>query len=127
MPRRRREGFCGGKGKLWIEGFILLKLSERPSHGYDLAKFLGEIGLQSEGVGAMGGLYRILGEMESLGFLQSKWNVEDSGPAKKEYEITELGKEALYNYKGNFNNVKKLLELFEQEFKNFEIKNRKEE
>jgi len=38
MPGRRGAGFCKGKGRVWLEGFVLLMLAEKPSHGYDLLK-----------------------------------------------------------------------------------------
>ena len=38
-----------------------------------------------------GGLYRILRRMEEEGFVTSRWVDGDSGPQKREYELTEVG------------------------------------
>jgi len=127
MPGRRGAGFCKGKGRVWLEGFVLLMLAEKPSHGYDLAKNLNAIGLQSEGVGSMGGLYRILGDMEAFGLLESRWNVDEPGPAKKEYEITQTGIESLLKYEGYFAEVKALAESFEQGLRKYKNQIAKEE
>jgi len=75
----------------------------------------------------MGGLYRILGDMEAFGLLESRWNVDEPGPAKKEYEITQTGIESLLKYEGYFAEVKALAESFEQGLRKYKNQIAKEE
>jgi DNA-binding PadR family transcriptional regulator len=85
----------GRRGQLLFEGYILLLLKEKPSHGYELAKQLTDLGIHLPGIGAMGNLYRILAVYEENDFISSAWKTEATGPAKKEYRLTEKGETEL--------------------------------
>ena len=43
----------------------------------------------------MSGVYRSLKTMEAKGLVVSSWDVSESGPAKKTYQITKSGKACL--------------------------------
>jgi DNA-binding PadR family transcriptional regulator len=61
-------------------------------HGYDLRKSIAELSEDAISVDA-GGLYRTLRRMEEEGFVTSKWVEGDSGPQKREYDLTAAGHE----------------------------------
>lgn len=85
---------CHSRG-VPVEGFVvpclLLLLSERPAHGYELIDRLGkDFGLTSVDPG---GVYRNLGRMEADGLLESGWETAGPGPARKTYRVTPEGRE----------------------------------
>ena len=77
----------------FVEPSLLLLLRERPLHGYELLERLPELGL--EGRIDIGNLYRLLRALEEEGLVSSEWSDELPGPAKRTYELTEAGGEAL--------------------------------
>lgn len=87
------EGGCRCRGGL-LRGFIqprlLFLLAQHPAHGYELMEALNK----SENMASAdaGNLYRMLNNMESHGFVRSQWDVGESGPARKVYELTETGR-----------------------------------
>ena len=88
---RRRHGGGTGRGAL-VEPAIVAALLRDGGHGYDLRKIISEMTGDTVCVDA-GGLYRILRRMEEEGFVTSKWVEGDSGPQKREYELTSAGLE----------------------------------
>ena len=91
----RRRGWHGRGGR--IERFqvaaLLLLLSERPAHGYDLLERLPSL-LGEERVD-VGNLYRVLRRLEEQGLVSSEWDDTLPGPAKRTYELTSAGAVAL--------------------------------
>ena len=91
----RRRGWHGRGGR--IERFqvaaLLLLLRERKAHGYDLLERLPEL-VGDERVD-VGNLYRVLRRLEEQGLVSSEWDESVPGPAKRTYELTEPGREAL--------------------------------
>lgn len=88
---------CGPERGPQVEGFtipcLLLLLSEKPGHGYDLVDRLGaEFGLSQVDPA---GVYRNLRRLEADGFLKSAWETGGAGPARKTYEVTPDGRELL--------------------------------
>lgn len=68
---------------------MLLLLSERDGHGYDLLTRLGELGMDDvDG----GGLYRTLRSLEAHGLVGSAWGGSERGPARRVYELTPAGR-----------------------------------
>ena len=73
-----------------VEPALLLLLSERPMHGYELLDRL--TALMNEGwMIDLGNLYRVLRGLEAEGVVRSSWDVGAPGPAKRVYEITPAG------------------------------------
>lgn len=73
-----------------MEPALLLLLSERPMHGYELLDRL--TALMNEGwMIDLGNLYRMLRGLEAEGVVRSTWDVGALGPAKRVYEITLAG------------------------------------
>ena len=83
----------------FLEPCLLLLLIKAPAHGYELLGRLEEFGLDPEEQDP-GLLYRTLRRMEEEGFLQSHWDTETGGPAKRLYKVTEDGEELLHAWTG---------------------------
>ena len=103
MPRQRR-GWGPGHGQGWrnrhsplivrlLQPVLLLLIDKKQSHGYDLLEELEQYQL---GTIHPSMVYRVLREMESLGWAASSWDAQQTqGPPRRVYYVTELGKEAV--------------------------------
>jgi PadR family transcriptional regulator, regulatory protein PadR len=68
---------------------MLLLLSEREGHGYDLLTRLAGLGMEEvDG----GGLYRTLRALEAHGLVGSAWGLSERGPARRVYSLTPVGR-----------------------------------
>ncbi len=76
-----------------LEAFLLLELLRLPSYGYDLIRRLADYGFKR--ASEPGVIYKILRSMEETGAIRSKWTPQESGPARRYYQITDNGKEIL--------------------------------
>lgn len=92
-PKRRRPP-GSGKAERYIQPSLLLALKRKPSYGYELIREIGTFGFV-EGPAPPGMIYRHLRDMEENGWVQSEWHTEDSGPAKRIYQLTVEGREIL--------------------------------
>jgi len=81
-----------GRIERFVEPALLLLLSERSAHGYELLDRLAE--LIPERID-MGNLYRLLRRLEEDGLVTSEWDSELPGPAKRTYALTDAGRELL--------------------------------
>ena len=92
---KRRRGWHGAGGR--VERFqvpaLLLLLRERRAHGYDLLDRLPEV--TGDARVDVGNLYRVLRTLEQQGLVASEWDDAVPGPAKRTYELTAAGAEAL--------------------------------
>jgi PadR family transcriptional regulator PadR len=64
-------------------------------HGYEIAKHLSEVG-DSRLLVAYGTLYRALGRLEEMGFVESRWEdpeiaARENRPRRRMYSLTALG------------------------------------
>jgi DNA-binding PadR family transcriptional regulator len=76
-----------------LEPVLLLLLHRGPAHGYTLLERLGEFGLEDLNPSVV---YRGLRDMESLEWVTSSWDDEESqGPPRRVYCITATGDEVL--------------------------------
>lgn len=82
--RHRRGGT--GRGAL-AEPAVLAALLQSGGHGYDLRRTIAELSDDQIDVD-QGGLYRVLRRLEEEGFVGSTWSEGDSGPQRREYELT---------------------------------------
>ena len=87
---------CGG-GTLdkLIQPAILAALAERPLHGYKLAERIGRMPLFGGRKPDVSGVYRSLKVMEGKDLVVASWDLSDSGPAKKSYRLTGVGRQCL--------------------------------
>ena len=77
------------------QSFVLLILGQGPSYGYQIRQRLqDEFGYQRASTDP-GALYRLLRELEASGVIHSHWNIGESGPARRYYELTDDGHEQL--------------------------------
>ena len=90
---------------------VILLLSEKPSHGYELTEKYTEFGF-TEADSDPGAIYRTLKLLDSEGFIKSKWDTDDPGSAKKIYKITDEGSELLSSWVAEIKERKKTFELF---------------
>jgi poly-beta-hydroxybutyrate-responsive repressor len=84
----------GAKPERYIQPSILMALLDGPSYGYQLLQRLPEYGFLREEV-PPGMIYRHLRQMEEERLVESRWEAEGSGPAKRVYELTAEGGEVL--------------------------------
>jgi DNA-binding PadR family transcriptional regulator len=75
-----------------VEPAALAALLNKAGHGYDLRREISEMTGGELEVDA-GGLYRVLRRMEEEGFVTSAWAEGDSGPQRRDYELTAEGRE----------------------------------
>ncbi|MEA2015838.1 MAG: helix-turn-helix transcriptional regulator [Actinomycetota bacterium] len=90
---------------------ILLLLSEKPSHGYELTEKYSKLGFTGAGSDP-GAIYRTLKLLDKDGFIKPEWKTEESGPAKKIYSVTREGTELLSSWIEEIEERKKVFELF---------------
>ena len=98
MYRRRGWHGTGGRVERFQVPALLLLLRERRAHGYDLLERLPE--LTGETRVDVGNLYRVLRTLEQQGLAASEWDESVPGPAKRTYELTTAGAEALDRWAG---------------------------
>jgi PadR family transcriptional regulator PadR len=78
-----------------ISRALLILISKKPVHGYELVSQLNELGMGiPPGVGQMGRIYRYLAEMEEYGFITFEWDTTTT-PPRKMYKITPHGTQYL--------------------------------
>ena len=87
QPCCRRRG--GGGGAL-VEPAALAALLSAGGYGYDLRRTImertdGEVDVD------VGGLYRSLRRLEEEGAVVSRWCDDETGPRRREYQVTEQG------------------------------------
>lgn len=77
-----------------IPTIILEVLRQRPGHGYGIAR---ELERQSENALQIreGSLYPALRVLEGDGLIESEWEIQSAGPARKMYRITSAGQAEL--------------------------------
>ena len=78
-----------------IQPAILAVLAEGPMHGYGLAERIGALPAFAGNKPDVSGVYRFLKAMEGKGLVLSSWDLSESGPAKKTYQITAAGQRCL--------------------------------
>ncbi len=83
---------CSGKNLArLLRPAILATLLHSPTHGYAVARQVSELGLYAAEPPDPSGIYRTLQEMEKEGLVTSAWELGDSGPAKRRYELLPEG------------------------------------
>jgi PadR family transcriptional regulator PadR len=111
--RRRRRG-RGGRVERFQVAALLLLLRERPAHGYDLLERLPQL-IGEERVD-VGNLYRVLRSLEEQGLVASEWDEALPGPAKRTYQLTEGGREALDRWAAALTETRTYIDGFLQRY-----------
>lgn len=94
-PPRLAAGLQAGLPRTYLRPCLLLLIAEGTSHGYELLDRANELGLERIDPG---GLYRCLRAMDEEGLVHSTWEPSASGPARRNYELTDAGRAALDSY-----------------------------
>lgn len=89
-PCCRRAG--GGRLGAFAEPAALAALLGKAGHGYDLRREISSLTGGEIEVDA-GGLYRVLRRLEEECFVTSHWSEGESGPQRRDYELTAEGHE----------------------------------
>jgi PadR family transcriptional regulator PadR len=97
-------GLCGGPGgggqgggryrRSVLEVAILASLAESTAHGYNLVDQIEALTGNLVCIDP-GSMYRLLRDLEEQGLVSSSWQVPESGPSRRVYQINEQGLEAL--------------------------------
>lgn len=90
---------------------ILMLLAQSGTHGYALIQKLNQVNF-IDGELEAATIYRALRRMEHDGFIVSRWEHGEFGPARREYELTEHGREHLGHWVGLLKVRMKQIESF---------------
>lgn len=88
---------------------LLLELAKKPAHGYELIELLGEGGGITPDPG---NFYRVLRTLEEDGFVCSTWDTQNTGPARRVYELTDQGCEFLHAWAVTIKQTNQSLDKF---------------
>lgn len=96
-----------------ISSLILLSVldkAEKPMYGYEISKVLG---LQDDTAPLMklGALYPVLRALEKYELLSSHVEPSVSGPPRRYYSITDLGRQLFQDWAGIWHEVKSFVDL----------------
>lgn len=106
-----------------LPAFLLLVLTEGPSHGGALHVSLSRmLPFYNADTGA---IYRTLQQMEGNGEIEYSWDTSSSGPARKVYRLTPLGWKKLEQWKEDIEGRLEYLNIFLKKYKHVKEKNPK--
>ena len=92
VPVHRGWPPLGGHHR-WMEPFVMVLLAGGAAHGYAIVGELAQLGITNGSVD-VGQVYRTLRDLERVGQVRSSW-ATGSGPARREYQLTDAGYAAL--------------------------------
>ena len=99
----------------FVEPVLLFLLKRKGRcHGYELASDLREYALTDSEI-EIAALYRTLRQLEKNGCVQSEWEVEGSGPARRLYVLTPHGDEHLQEWVTVLSHISKSMKRFVRE------------
>ncbi len=88
---------------------LLLELAKKPAHGYELIELLSQEGGSAPDPG---NFYRMLRTLEEDGLVRSNWDTQNTGPARRVYELTDQGVEFLHAWAVSIDQTQHLLGRF---------------
>jgi PadR family transcriptional regulator PadR len=95
--------------KNFLVAWLLLLLRRSHLHGYEIMKELrDEFGIACE----HGAVYRTLHQLEARALIRSHWDAADLGPARRVYELTDAGSDALVAWSNALGEYRTSLERF---------------
>jgi len=95
--------------KNFLVAWLLVLLRRSHLHGYEIHKELhDEFGIACD----PSALYRTLHQLEAGNLIRSHWNAEDAGPARRIYELTDDGQQALVTWSDALGDYRASLEKF---------------
>ena len=114
-PRGRDPSGTIGRN---IEPFLLLELVRQSSYGYDLIRRLADYGFR-RATDEPGVVYKVLRSLEDRGSILSTWLTQESGPARRYYEITPAGREILQRRIGQLRRAQERIDRLLAEYAEF--------
>ena len=105
--RKFQKELNAGAGALMVLG--LMVRTGRPMYGYEIGKHLQELA-EDELPMHHGALYPTLRSLERGGLLASKVASSASGPLRRYYQVTALGKKALADWLAAWTRTKKFID-----------------
>ena len=103
------------KAERFFQPSLLLCLAEQPSYGYELLERLSLLPFNT-GVPDPGTIYRHLRRLENDGYVESRWETGESGPAKRVYSITPNGIGLLHTWADELKERRAALDSFLQRY-----------
>jgi len=88
---------------------VLLAVSLQRAHGYLIEEYLRGIGFFSL---EMSTLYRTLRQLEKDGLLNSTWEPGPTGPARRVYSLTDVGRTWLDQWANTLDVYRQMLDQF---------------
>ena len=84
---------CAGRNlDKFIQALVLAGLSDGPLHGYRILQNLASLPMFEGHRPDATGIYRFLKAMEERGLVTSAWDLAESGPAKRMFDLTAAGR-----------------------------------
>lgn len=123
MPQRRFGRGRNAFGRKWQSAFILLIIDEAPTHGYEIAQKMNAFGCLIKTTGQMGGMYRLLSDLEEEELIVAEWETDKPGPAKKIYKITQKGFKRLMELDTQFEDLKQTITSFQNRVRDLNTSN----
>lgn len=103
----------GGQIQGFVRPRLLLQLSKKPAHGYELLEVLENEGVPTPDPST---LYRTLRQFEEDGLVESTWDTSGGGPARRVYELTDQGVDFLHAWAVNIRRTRERLGKFLAEY-----------
>jgi len=95
----------------FVRPCLLLLLFQKPAHGYELLDNLEQVGFD-RALPEPATIYKCLRQFEEEGLVESEWDTEGTGPARRIYKITPEGEEMLQAWVVSIRQNMKALEKF---------------
>ena len=95
----------------FLEPCLLLLVHCQEIHGYELADGLKPFGYQRNPVDAST-IYRFLRSLEDRGYVHSRWDTSNAGPARRVYHTTEEGDHYLASWVNDLRETDSVLHYF---------------
>ncbi len=102
-----------------IQAELLLLLGQKASHGYELIQRLNDADFKN-GEADTATVYRNLRRMDKDGLINSHWEVGESGPGRRLYQLTPQGEKSLKIWVQYISQQKAKLEIFLQAYSQYE-------
>jgi PadR family transcriptional regulator PadR len=113
--RRWRNGYrsaaCPRHIQRFLEPCLLLLVHRSEIHGYQLVDELNPFGFEQNPVDTST-IYRFLRDLEDRGFVSSRWDTSNAGPARRVYQTTEEGDRYLSWWVGDLHETDRVLHHF---------------
>lgn len=91
---------CSGRNlPRLVQPAMMAYLAKEDLHGYRMLELLKREAAFHEQPPDQAGVYRVLRNMEQEGLVESAWDTEGAGPARKRYRLTERGRSCLREWR----------------------------